>query len=348
MANIVKVENKEMNNLLVLREYNTKLESIANNLRSALDNFGYIGKYLCDIKDKELYKIEGYKDIYELAKDKFDLGSTSTKNFMNVYIKFGDKQYGAISDKFRKYSYSQLVELLPVDEKELETYSPSLPVKEIRLVKKISQMSDSKAVIKEFKQMSDQVRKIIVDSFTECDSVEETSKHDIDALSFTTTYSVKSLGYTKEIVFSVSRRWSNEFCYSINSLGGRPSLYTSEESFSKLLTKFKKEIKEYYSELTKLFDEKMEKKSAPKEVNNCKLKNNKVREEFVKDINNWSLIGKVSELNFKVYKFNTIPGYVMFMYSESLRTYHQVKDGRLSSWDCSSNTIVEKLKDMKY
>ncbi len=116
------------------------LNNLIDNLnRSVLDlsnKFISIGYYLKQLKDHSKFKELGYNTIYEFADENYHFSKTSTKNFIAVYEKFGNHgvSYPMISDKYRGYNFSQLVELVSVKD-DLSNYSPSQTVKEIRITK---------------------------------------------------------------------------------------------------------------------------------------------------------------------------------------------------------------------
>lgn len=80
------------------------------------------------------FKIFGCKDIFEFAEKRWDYGSTSVKNFLSIGLKFME---GAEPlPGYEMYSYSQLVELLPVPEDMLHEFNAGMTVAEIRRKKK--------------------------------------------------------------------------------------------------------------------------------------------------------------------------------------------------------------------
>lgn len=143
--------------------YQSLKRRILDRSTSIVNNFFYIGKCLYEIETKQLYVLEDYSDIYEFAKDHFNYESTSVKNMINVYLKYKSENSDYVLDnKFSKYSYSALVELLPVDKDEIvNSYSSDLSVKAIRQAKKVSQLSD---YLKELIDRFEDVVEIVKDS----------------------------------------------------------------------------------------------------------------------------------------------------------------------------------------
>lgn len=80
------------------------------------------------------FKIFGCKDIFEFAEKRWDYGSTSVKNFLSIGLKF--MEGAELLPGYETYSYSQLVELLPVPEDMLHEFNAGMTVAEIRKRKK--------------------------------------------------------------------------------------------------------------------------------------------------------------------------------------------------------------------
>ena len=80
------------------------------------------------------FKIFGCKNIFEFAEKRWDYGSTSVKNFLSIGLKF--MEGAELLPGYETYSYSQLVELLPVLEDMLHEFNAGMTVAEIRRKKK--------------------------------------------------------------------------------------------------------------------------------------------------------------------------------------------------------------------
>ena len=133
-------------NLSNFRTYKTVIKDIKEYSQEAVLNFLQIGRLFKRVKEEKLYEIEDYSSVYEFALNKFGYRETSVKNFIAVFDKYADttdvrNSYFDIKEEYENYSFTSLVELLPVPEKEIkEKYSP---VKEIRQSKLISQLTDN-------------------------------------------------------------------------------------------------------------------------------------------------------------------------------------------------------------
>lgn len=95
-----------------------------------------IGFRLWEARKLEYYKELGYESIEELSENEFDFKRSSTYNLINVFTRFAvyDKCYhNRIEEKFKDYSYSQLVELTKINYIPMfvqDWFPPSAPVRE--------------------------------------------------------------------------------------------------------------------------------------------------------------------------------------------------------------------------
>lgn len=123
--------------LTLANELNQDIENLDYKVNHLINDFISIGFYLDKIKENKLFSNLGYSDIYDFAYSKYKMSKTSCKNFIAVSNKFRNKSlsYPKLDSKFSDYNFSQLVELVPEDENNLDNFSPEQSVKEIRLTK---------------------------------------------------------------------------------------------------------------------------------------------------------------------------------------------------------------------
>ncbi len=75
-------------------------------------------------------EVLGYEDIYQLADCEFALGKTSVKNYIAVATAF---MHGAfLLEQWESFSYTALVEMLPMDDYDRKQIKPDMTVKQIR------------------------------------------------------------------------------------------------------------------------------------------------------------------------------------------------------------------------
>lgn len=139
---IVELENNQpkLTYGLLLSEYKDlkgDMDLLDKSIKNLANNFISIGFYLNKIKENKFFSELGFKDIYEFAEVKYKFSKTSTKNFIAVANKFGAKDYSypSLQGKYKEYNFSQLVELLPEDESNMDKFSPEQTIKEMRITK---------------------------------------------------------------------------------------------------------------------------------------------------------------------------------------------------------------------
>lgn len=136
-------------NLSSFKTYKSVIEDIKEYSQEAVLNFLQIGRLFKRVKEEKLYEIEEFQSVYDFALNKFGYKETSVKNFIAVFEKYADSEdldydYFDIKEEYKNYSFTSLVELLPVPEEEIrEKYSPEMTVKEIRQSKLVSQLTEN-------------------------------------------------------------------------------------------------------------------------------------------------------------------------------------------------------------
>ncbi len=357
-AEVEVVEKKEfMKDLLNLKNYQSCIDSISDSITSVAESFVSIGRDLSMIKKDKLYTIDGYKDIYEFAKAKFGFGNTSTKNFINVYTKFGDTEasYACLKDEYEKYSLSQLIELLPVSDEDIKKYTPDQTVTQIREVKKISQMSDQDdKYIKEFNKMAEKVRSMFVE-YLKLDSITSEVSYNENDMRYEDLFSFKFLDeeYKYEFKLSVGNCALN-FTVDYADKWRSGCIYVYDDHFTTLLEKVKKGFKYFVESAETRKKEKEDKKleiakekKECKVLESCKLKNNQARTDFVEDLNNWNLLSDLPEVNIQIYQFSVINRFFLFKFENNI-WYFATNNGSTKNWTCGKYEIVNALCEMKY
>lgn len=112
-----------------------------------------LGFHLNEFKEFEYYKDFGYETFEEFCENNFDLEKSAISRCINVFLMItdvGNKTYldgveihgcaMGISEKYKNYSYSQLCEMLPLDDKQRSQVKPDMTIKQIREMK--NQISD--------------------------------------------------------------------------------------------------------------------------------------------------------------------------------------------------------------
>lgn len=116
-------------------------EEAKNILREKMDvmkkNFIAAGYYMKYIRDNELFREDGYESIWEFAEDNYGIQKSTASRWMAMNDKFSQGGNSPIlAAEFRGFEKSQLQEMLYLDDKQIETVTPDMTVKEIREVRK--------------------------------------------------------------------------------------------------------------------------------------------------------------------------------------------------------------------
>ncbi len=117
--------------------YNDSLEIIKDESVKIQKSFVKIGWYLKHIRDNELFKEDGYANIYECAADQLGYSQSTTSRFINICEKFSkDHNSPELDTKYAGFDKSQMVEMLPMEPEQLEKVTPDMTISEIRAMKK--------------------------------------------------------------------------------------------------------------------------------------------------------------------------------------------------------------------
>ena len=144
--------NNNVEEITYLNGGNGVTEKIKKAMYDAAKQFVYIGFLLWEVQEYGYYTENGYADVYEYAEKELNFKRSSTKNFIAVAKTFGwhkgdcSGDYTGvtmtINQDYKNFSYSQLVEMLSMSEKQRQLVSSDMTVKEIRQLKKDNSNSD--------------------------------------------------------------------------------------------------------------------------------------------------------------------------------------------------------------
>jgi hypothetical protein len=125
----------EKNQINRIEQLSDITNDINNSIEEIFNEYLRIGKNLAICKNEKLYLIDGFKDIYDYALERFNLAKTTVYNVITISEKFTDDR-GLLLEEYEGYSYSSLVELVSVPKLDLENYKGLTKVSEIRSKKK--------------------------------------------------------------------------------------------------------------------------------------------------------------------------------------------------------------------
>lgn len=127
----------------------TNLQGIEIALRKQLENIaeGYIvvGYLLKKTRDEEIYTEKGYADVFEFAKQTFNISRTWATRFMQINDTYSiDGNSPKIQEKYRGYGSSKLSEMLTLPEEIRNEVPVTATVKEIREAKEVIRETEEK------------------------------------------------------------------------------------------------------------------------------------------------------------------------------------------------------------
>ncbi len=128
--------------------YQTIKNIIKGKLNSVAESFVSIGYRLKQVRDGELYKEDGYKNIYEFAKNEYNIDKSNVSRFMNINDKFSENGNSPfLIPEYAGYGSSKLAEMLNMDNEELKLVTDKTTVTEIREIKQIRNEAEQNGVV---------------------------------------------------------------------------------------------------------------------------------------------------------------------------------------------------------
>lgn len=103
-------------------------------LRTIAKSFIEIGMMLDNIQNMDTFRDKGYVSIAAFAQAELGLSKNQTYNLINVSRSF--TYAGQIQERYKEFSFSQLVEMVSLPEELHEEIKPEMKVVEIREIKK--------------------------------------------------------------------------------------------------------------------------------------------------------------------------------------------------------------------
>lgn len=135
--------------------YQDSMEIIKDETLKMQKSFVKIGWYLKHIRDRELFKEDGYANIYECASDRLGYSQSTTSRFINICEKFSKNHNSPeLDDRYAGFDKSQMIEMLPLAPDQLEKVTPDMTVQQIRNIKD-SARKESDAVDRESEGVED-------------------------------------------------------------------------------------------------------------------------------------------------------------------------------------------------
>ena len=129
-----------MSNLHVVRDNGYNLseikEIIKDNINKASQSFISTGYFLKYVRDNNLFTEDGYRNIWEFAKNEFGICKSWACKWMQINDRFSiDGNSPELVDKYKDFKSSKLAEMVVLDDKQLDQVTPTTTIVKIRTLK---------------------------------------------------------------------------------------------------------------------------------------------------------------------------------------------------------------------
>ena len=126
---------------IVSAEATDRVKILDGLVKDLTKNFVKIGFELYEIQRKKLYKELGFKTFEDFAKGQFGFSRSSAYNFINVCTKYSVHDDDGFPTKllkkeYAKFSSSQLIQMLRLNDEAIAQIDPSATIKEIKQIGK--------------------------------------------------------------------------------------------------------------------------------------------------------------------------------------------------------------------
>lgn len=133
---------------VIPKEITDRLKNLDKLFLDATRNYVKIGYELYGFQQSKDYKALGFKTFDEFMKSQYSLSRSAGYNFIKVCVKYSvkdedKKPTNILAKEYTKYSASQLVAMLSLDESEIVNIDPDKSVREIKKLTKSDSNYDS-------------------------------------------------------------------------------------------------------------------------------------------------------------------------------------------------------------
>ena len=122
-----------------IKQGKRRMQALEKRIEKAYENaaqsYIVIGTAIMEIRDKELYKIDGYNNTYEYCKDKFDISTGTVHNYEKVVGRFCNKTESGeyiLDEKWSEYKKSQLTVMAGMTDEQMKKVEPNMSVRQIK------------------------------------------------------------------------------------------------------------------------------------------------------------------------------------------------------------------------
>ena len=115
-------------------------EKILEDLRSDKTRRFQLGVHLIELFDSRAYVVisngRGHAEFFwQFCEERFKMGKSQVSRYMNIVSEFGDGHKG-LHKRWRDFSWSVLAELLPLDPRARDFFTPDMTCDEVRRIKR--------------------------------------------------------------------------------------------------------------------------------------------------------------------------------------------------------------------
>lgn len=122
---------------LIIENVSSRIWEDMRQIKRSYLSMGLTFKY---VRDNRLYLEDdtgNYANVYQWGEEKFGISRTTVIRCIEICEQFPvNQETMELEGKYSKFSYSQMVELLPMDHELRETITPEMPVRQIRKIYK--------------------------------------------------------------------------------------------------------------------------------------------------------------------------------------------------------------------
>lgn len=113
---------------------------LMNDMINIRENYIRLGFHLFECRRNQYYMDFGYPSLVEFCAANLGLDSSAVSRCINVFLTFSASEKGVhkmwLDDKYKEYSYSQLCEMVSMNDEKRRQVTPDMTIKQIREVKK--------------------------------------------------------------------------------------------------------------------------------------------------------------------------------------------------------------------
>lgn len=141
------VENNELS-VFSTQDINKLEECSRNIIEAQMKSDGLaetIAANLYIIHRKKLYEIEDFKNIYDYAKERFDISRGTVSDAIGVFERFGNKESYKIEGKYAEYNFSTLMRMKKLSDEEIEKAGINATMSRKEVIACIEKLKDETA-----------------------------------------------------------------------------------------------------------------------------------------------------------------------------------------------------------